>query len=58
MTAATPEPARQIAGRLAEAFEHDCQLAEQQSEAQHRLQAANDRLLGAQRRGRGDPACG
>ena len=39
-----PAPARQLAGRLAEAFEQDQALAEQQNSAQHRLQAANGDL--------------
>jgi hypothetical protein len=33
-----------LAGRLADAFEHDQALAEQQNDAQHRLQAANGDL--------------
>ncbi len=44
MTEQVPEAARQLAGRLAEAFERDRGLAEQLADAQHRLQAANDRL--------------
>jgi hypothetical protein len=36
--------ARQLAAELADAFETDRQLAEQLTGAQHRLQAANDRL--------------
>ena len=43
-SAAVPETARQLAGELADAFETDRQLAEQLTAAQHRLQAANDRL--------------
>jgi hypothetical protein len=39
-----PAGARQLAGRLAEAFEQDRALAEQQTRAQHRLQAANGQL--------------
>jgi hypothetical protein len=39
-----PAAARQLAGRVAEAFEQDRALAEQQNTAQHRLQAANDQL--------------
>ena len=36
-----PDTARRLAGRLADAFEQDQALAEQQNDAQHRLQAAN-----------------
>lgn len=39
-----PDAARQLAGRLADAFEHDQALAEQQTACQHRLQAANGQL--------------
>jgi hypothetical protein len=39
-----PDTARQLAGELVDAFESDRQLAEQLTAAQHRLQAANDRL--------------
>ena len=42
--AGVPDAARQIAGRLADAFEHDQALAERQTAAQHRLQAANEDL--------------
>jgi hypothetical protein len=44
MTDQVPETARQLAGELADAFESDRGLAEQLTGAQHRLQAANDRL--------------
>jgi hypothetical protein len=44
MTDQVPETARQLAGELADAFESDRALAEQLTGAQHRLQAANDRL--------------
>jgi hypothetical protein len=39
-----PDTARRLAGRLADAFEQDQVLAEQQNDAQHRLQAANGDL--------------
>jgi hypothetical protein len=39
-----PDAARRLAGELAEAFAQDQALAVRQAEAQHRLQAANDRL--------------
>ncbi|MGI8412467.1 MAG: hypothetical protein ACR2QA_08235 [Solirubrobacteraceae bacterium] len=39
-----PEAARQLAGRLADAFEQDRGLAEQQNACQDRLRAANGRL--------------
>lgn len=39
-----PDTARQLAAKLADAFETDRRLAEQLAGAQHRLQAANDRL--------------
>jgi hypothetical protein len=39
-----PETARQLAGRLAEAFEQDQGLAEQLNGCQHRLQGANEDL--------------
>jgi hypothetical protein len=41
---AVPETARRLAGELAEAFGQDQALAERQAEAQHRCQAANERL--------------
>jgi len=44
MTDVVPEAARQLAGRLADAFEQDRRLAEQQKTAQDRLRAANDQL--------------
>jgi hypothetical protein len=44
MSSAVPEVARQLAAQLAETFEHDRQLAEQQNAAQHRLEAANAKL--------------
>ncbi len=44
MTDQVPEAAGQLAARLADAFEQDHGLAEQLTAAQHRLQAANDRL--------------
>jgi hypothetical protein len=44
MTHQVPETARQLAAELADAFESDRGLAEQLTAAQHRLQAANDRL--------------
>ncbi len=44
MTADVPGAAQQLAGELADAFETDRGLAEQLTAAQHRLQAANDRL--------------
>ena len=44
MTADVPEAAQQLASELADAFETDRGLAEQLTAAQHRLQAANDRL--------------
>ncbi len=44
MTADVPEAAQRLAGELADAFETDRDLAERQNSAQHRLQAANDRL--------------
>jgi hypothetical protein len=44
MTDQVPETARRLAGELADAFESDRGLAEQLTGAQHRLQAANDRL--------------
>ena len=39
-----PDTARKLAGRLADAFEQDQALAEQQNDAQHRLQAVNGDL--------------
>ena len=44
MTDQVPQAAGQLAARLADAFEQDRGLAEQLTAAQHRLQAANDRL--------------
>jgi len=44
MTAEVPGAARQLAARVAEAFEQDRGLAEQLNDCQHRLQAANSRL--------------
>jgi hypothetical protein len=44
MTHQVPEAAQRLAGELADAFEQDRGLAEQLTGAQHRLQAANDRL--------------
>ncbi|MGI8902192.1 MAG: hypothetical protein ACR2IP_00665 [Solirubrobacteraceae bacterium] len=44
MAAEVPDAARQMAGRLAEAFERDRGLAEQLNDCQDRLQAANDQL--------------
>jgi hypothetical protein len=44
MTHQVPETAQRLAGELADAFEQDGGLAEQLTAAQHRLQAANDRL--------------
>ncbi len=44
MTDQVPDAARQLAAELADVFETDRGLAEQQNSAQHRLQAANDRL--------------
>ncbi len=44
MTAEVPEAARQLAGRLADAFDQDRALAEQLNACQDRLQAANGRL--------------
>jgi hypothetical protein len=44
MTDQVPETARQLAAELADAFESDRALAEQLTGAQHRVQAANDRL--------------
>ncbi len=44
MTADVSEAAQQLVGELADAFEQDRGLAEQLTAAQHRLQAANDRL--------------
>ncbi len=44
MTAEVPEAARQLAGRLADAFEQDRGLAEQLSDCQDRLRAANGQL--------------
>ncbi len=45
MTAAdVPEAARQLAGRLAEAFGQDRRLAEQQNDAQQRLARVNEEL--------------
>jgi len=44
MTADVPEAARRLAGELADAFEQDRALAERLNDAQHRLQAANDRV--------------
>ncbi len=44
MTADVPEAAQQLAGELADAFAQDRGLVEQLTAAQHRLQAANDRL--------------
>ena len=43
-SASVPDAARRLAGRLADAFDQDRALAEQQQDAQHRLQAANDEL--------------
>jgi hypothetical protein len=44
MTDQVPEAAQRLAGELADAFEQDRGLAEQLTAAQHRVQAANDRL--------------
>ncbi len=44
MTDQAPEAARQLAGRLADAFETDRGLAEQQNDCQDRLRAANGQL--------------
>ena len=44
MTAQVPEAARQLAGRLADAFETDRGLAEQLNTCQDRLRAANGQL--------------
>ncbi len=44
MTADVPEAAQRLAAELADAFETDRGLVEQLTAAQHRLQAANDRL--------------
>ncbi len=44
MTAEVPEAAWRLAGELADAVEQDRDLAEPLNDAQHRLQAANDRL--------------
>jgi hypothetical protein len=44
MAAETPDAARRLAGRLAEAFERDQKLAEAQTDALGRLRAANDEL--------------
>ncbi len=44
MTDQVPEAARQLAGRLADAFEQDRGLAEQQNDCQGRLGAANGQL--------------
>ena len=44
MTVQVPEAARQLAGRLADAFEQDRTLAEQLNDCQDRLRAANDQL--------------
>jgi hypothetical protein len=44
MTDQVPEAAQRLAGELADAFEQDRGLAEQLTGAQHRVQAANDRL--------------
>ncbi len=44
MTDQVPEAARQLAGRLADAFEQDRGLAEQQNDCQGRLRAANGQL--------------
>jgi hypothetical protein len=43
-SAGVPDAARQFAGRLADAFEQDQRIAEQQNACQHRLQAANGQL--------------
>jgi len=44
MTDQAPEAAQRLAAELADAFETDRGLAEQQNSAQDRLRAANDRL--------------
>jgi hypothetical protein len=44
MTAQVSEAARQLAARLADAFEQDRALAEQLNDCQDRLRAGNDRL--------------
>jgi len=44
MIGQVPETARELAGQLADAFEQDRALAEQQNRAEDRLQAANDWL--------------
>jgi len=44
MTAEVPEAARQLANRLADAFEQDRGLAEQLNDCQDRLRAANGQL--------------
>ncbi|MGH3609256.1 MAG: hypothetical protein ACRDRD_14360 [Pseudonocardiaceae bacterium] len=44
MSDQVPEAARQLAGRLADAFDQDRVLAEQQNACQDRLRAANARL--------------
>jgi len=44
MTDQVPEAARQLAGRLAEAFEQDRGLAEQLNDCQDRLRAGNGQL--------------
>jgi hypothetical protein len=44
MTDRVPETAGRVAAELADAFETDRGLAERLTGAQHRLQAANDRL--------------
>jgi hypothetical protein len=44
MTDQVPETARQLAGQLADAFEQDRGLAEQQNACQDRLRAANGQL--------------
>ena len=45
MTDQVPEAARQLAGRLADAFETDRGLAEQQNDCQDRLRAGNGQLV-------------
>jgi len=44
MTDVVPEAARQLAGRLADAFEQDRTLAEQLNDCQDRLRAGNGQL--------------
>ncbi len=44
MTVDVPETAQRLAGELGDAFEQDRALAERLTAAQHRLQAANERL--------------